>query len=163
MADEGDKCCAYSISTSLVCNSELPMLLNCRRFNEKSSHFHPLPPRKILQNKSRLQIQLHQISKNKEERKQELESKIVKWSHKHYPIKINTISKLPISIPVLQDAHTTIKVLQHSAGCVNLTKGWRFDSRGYWQKAAAQAAVGSNFHSRLWLHKTTCPHMSKYI
>lgn len=147
MADEGDKCSTYSTSTSLVYNSEVPMLLNCKRFNEKN------------------RIWLHQISKNKEEskKKRKLELKIVKWSHKHYPIKLNTTSKLPTSIPLLQDAHTTIKVLQHFAGCVNLTKGWSFDSRGYWQKAAAQAAVGSNFHSRLGLHKATCPHMSKYI
>lgn len=162
MADEGDECPAYSVSTSLVCNCEVPMLLNCRRFNINQVIFSP-SPQNILQNKSQLQIRLQKISENKEERKKKLESKLVKWSHKHYPIKLNTISKLPTSIPVHQDALTTIKVLQHSAGCVNLTKGWSCDSRGYWQKAAAQAVVRSNFHSRLWLHKATCPHMSKYI
>lgn len=105
----------------------------------------------------------NQQKQRRKQKKRKLELKIVKWSHKHYPIKLNTTSKLPTSIPLLQDAHTTIKVLQHFAGCVNLTKGWSFDSRGYWQKAAAQAAVGSNFHSRLGLHKATYPHMSKYI
>lgn len=96
-------------------------------------------------------------------KKQKTLSQIVKWSSKHYPIKTNTISQLPTSNPVLQHTHTTVKVLQPFAGCVDLTKGWSFDSHGYWQKAAVEAAVGSNFLSRLWLHKATCPHMSKCI
>lgn len=52
-----------------------------------------------------LKIRSHENRKTKNRSKKI--NKILKWSHKHHPIKTNSVSKLPISNPVVQDTHTT--------------------------------------------------------
>lgn len=46
-------------------------------------------------------------SKPKKKQRTGAKKKILKWSHKHHPIKTDSVSKLPISNPVVEDAHTT--------------------------------------------------------
>lgn len=69
MANEGDKCSAYSVSTSLVCNSEVPVLLNCRQFNQNQVIFTSSPQNKSYKTDSDCKSDFIKSAKTKKKEK----------------------------------------------------------------------------------------------